>query len=230
MNNGLLHKAKRAAEMIVVADPQSTASEAYRSLRTNVGFASHEHGCVLLITSVGPAEGKSCIVANLGIALAQSGRRTLIIDCDFRKPVMHKIFSVSNKVGFTNMITNKTNGAKRVIRLPVSGPFHSPLMEDAAEAFRAELVSARIEAPRFRFVSSVSGRAVSDVEEIRSLLSEQICSPVQWTRVMETLGPIAAVEVGPGRVLQGLAKRAANAPRVLLAGSWEAANADWSWA
>lgn len=112
---------KHTADTIVAIDPKSNASEAYRSLRTNVTFSLlnddslplFNQGAVLLITSAGPEEGKSCIVANLGIAMAQSGSKTLIIDCDFRRPVMHKIFNLKNEKGFADMLMNvKAFGSK----------------------------------------------------------------------------------------------------------------------
>lgn len=116
-------------------------------------------------------------------------------------------------------------GAKRVMRLQVSGPFHSPLMARAGDAFAELVQGAEIRPPRFRFVSSVSGGDVSDPESIRGLLARQMCSPVRWTDVMETLGAAPAVEVGPGRVLQGLCKRMRGGPQpVLPAGTLEACN------
>jgi succinoglycan biosynthesis transport protein ExoP len=115
---------RHAADTVVALNPRSNASEAYRSLRTNVTFSllndhylSIDQGAVLLITSASPSEGKSCIVANLGIAMAQGGSKTLIIDCDFRRPVMHEIFNLRKiEIGFADMITNvKTYGAKKGI-------------------------------------------------------------------------------------------------------------------
>ncbi len=100
-------------ETIVANAPKSIVSEAYRSLRTHVTFSLVNHtdfpcesGSIFLITSSEPAEGKSCTVANLGIAMAQSGRKTLIIDCDFRKPVLHRIFNLKTEHGFADVIMN----------------------------------------------------------------------------------------------------------------------------
>jgi len=113
-----------AADTVVALNPRSNASEAYRSLRTNVTFSllndhclAIDQGAVLLVTSPGPSEGKSCVVANLGIAMAQGGSKTLIIDGDFRRPVMHKIFNLrSIEIGFADMITNvKAYGTKKGI-------------------------------------------------------------------------------------------------------------------
>lgn len=104
-----------STELVVAIDPKSTVSEAYRSLRTNVLFSSLERGPVLLVTSAGPTEGKSITVANLAVTMAQSGSKTLIIDCDLRKPRMHKIFNVADhERGITDMIANFGSNGTRI--------------------------------------------------------------------------------------------------------------------
>lgn len=102
-----------APEQIVALAPKSVVSEAYRSLRTSVSIsampddttAAARTGTTLLITSAEPSEGKSCTVANLATAMAQSGRKTLVVDCDFRRPQVHKIFHVENKNGFADVLS-----------------------------------------------------------------------------------------------------------------------------
>jgi [acyl-carrier-protein] S-malonyltransferase len=116
-------------------------------------------------------------------------------------------------------------GARRVIALKVSGPFHSTLMRGAGEAFRSEVADIPIRAPRVPFVSSVSGAFESDPARIRTLLWQQISRPVQWTDVMRAIGAVQAAECGPGNVLQGLAKRTPGAPHVSPAGTVAAAEA-----
>ncbi len=113
----------------------------------------------------------------------------------------------------------KAAGARRVMPLKVSGPFHSELMRPAADAFRDALAEQTFNAPAAPFISSVAGAAVSDPAEIQERLAQQICGPVRWTAVMETIGAAPALEVGPGRVLQGLAKRMDGGPEVRLAGT-----------
>ncbi len=86
--------------LVTIADPGGPASEAYRTLRANVIYGlAHASTKVIVITSPRLGEGKSTTCANLGVALAQANRNTLILDCDFRKPTMHKIFGVPNLVG-----------------------------------------------------------------------------------------------------------------------------------
>lgn len=108
----------------------------------------------------------------------------------------------------------KAAGAKRVMPLKVSGPFHSEYMRPAAEEFAKVLSGVAFTAPACRFVSSVSGGEVSDPEVIRALLAQQLCSPVRWTQVSLAIGPVPAWEIGPGGVLKGLAKRIEGGPEV----------------
>lgn len=108
----------------------------------------------------------------------------------------------------------KEAGAKRVMPLAVSGPFHSHFMRPAAEEFAAVLASVTFSTPEIPFISSVTGTPVEAPHTIRALLAEQLYSPVRWTEVMAAVGQQPAVEVGPGNVLKGLAKRMEGAPSV----------------
>ena len=97
--------------MYTMAQPQSSASEALRLLRTNLEFASASDEIhALTVTSPGPEEGKSTIVANIGVVLAQSGKSAVIIDADLRKPTQHKIFGVPNERGLTTLLTHPEVG------------------------------------------------------------------------------------------------------------------------
>jgi len=101
-------------------------------------------------------------------------------------------------------------GAKRAIALSVSAPFHSMLMQPAAERMREALAEARIEAPRVPLVANVLASAISDPGEIRDRLAEQVTGQVRWRESMSYLadGEVDLLfEVGAGKVLSGLAKR-----------------------
>jgi capsular exopolysaccharide synthesis family protein len=78
--------------------------EAYRALRTNVQFLA-EGKRVIEVTSPDPAQGKSTVVANLGVALAQIGVDTVILDADLRRPMQHKIFGIDNAIGLANLLS-----------------------------------------------------------------------------------------------------------------------------
>ncbi|GIK38856.1 MAG: tyrosine protein kinase [Chloroflexota bacterium] len=90
--------------IITLTDPRSAAAEAYRTLRTNLEFASVDHPLrTLLVTSAAPTDGKSAAVANLAVAMADGDRRVILVDADLRKPAQHILFNLSNDKGFTNL-------------------------------------------------------------------------------------------------------------------------------
>ena len=92
-------------ELIVNKYPKSLVSEGIKSLRTNLSFSSVDSELkTLLITSSVPGEGKSFVSSNLATAFAQAGKKVLLIDCDMRKGRLHKIFSISNEKGLSNLL------------------------------------------------------------------------------------------------------------------------------
>jgi non-specific protein-tyrosine kinase len=94
--------------LITLTDPRSPASEAYRTLRTNLSFYSLDEPLrTLVVTSPAPDEGKSTTIANLAVTVAQSGRRTVLVDCDLRRPSLHEIFEVPNSTGLTTMVLDE---------------------------------------------------------------------------------------------------------------------------
>lgn len=113
----------------------------------------------------------------------------------------------------------KEAGARRVMPLKVSGAFHSTLMREAATRFKEALSQVDFQVPAIRFISSITGSCITDPDVIRSSLSEQLYSPVRWTEVMGVVGRVSALEVGPGSVLKGIARRCEGAPDVRLVGT-----------
>jgi [acyl-carrier-protein] S-malonyltransferase len=104
----------------------------------------------------------------------------------------------------------KERGAKRVMPLPVGGAFHTPLMAPAADGLRAALAEVTFADPRPAVVANVDAAPHGSGEEWRGLLTEQLCRPVRWRPTLEHLGAagsVTVVEVGPGGVLTGMAKR-----------------------
>jgi len=87
---------------------KSVVAEAYRTLRTNLGFTELGRPCkAILITSPRIMEGKSTTSANLAIVMAQTEQKVLLVDCDLRKPAQHKIFNVSNYIGLANCLCQR---------------------------------------------------------------------------------------------------------------------------
>jgi [acyl-carrier-protein] S-malonyltransferase len=104
----------------------------------------------------------------------------------------------------------KAAGAKRAMPLPVSAPFHTELMKPAGERLAEALAEVAIDPPAIPVVHNVHAKTEADPEAIRSLLVEQIYSPVLWTgcvRAMAAAGVLHLVECGPGKVLSGLSRR-----------------------
>jgi capsular exopolysaccharide synthesis family protein len=93
-------------EKLITHQPgHSPAGEAYRMLRSNIQFMVGDRPLrTLLVTSASPMEGKSVTLANTGVVFAQNGLRTILVDSDLRRPVLHKIFQVPNRVGLSNTL------------------------------------------------------------------------------------------------------------------------------
>ncbi len=100
---------EKLSNLITVSEPRSPISEAYRTLRTNLDFASLDEALkTLVVTSAGVDEGKSTTLANLATVSAQAGRRVILVDADLRRPTMHQIFGLSNEVGLTTVMMDNS--------------------------------------------------------------------------------------------------------------------------
>jgi [acyl-carrier-protein] S-malonyltransferase len=101
-------------------------------------------------------------------------------------------------------------GAKRALLLPVGGAFHSPLMEPAREELAAAIEATQFNSPICPIYQNVTAASVTDPEEIKRNLVVQLTAPVRWTQTMHSMladGATEVIEVGPGKVLQGLFKK-----------------------
>jgi [acyl-carrier-protein] S-malonyltransferase len=123
------------------------------------------------------------------------------------------------------MMLAKEHGARRAIRLNVSGAFHSPLLAEAATGLSEALDLAHLADPRFPVYANVNGQPVTDAALARRMLVEQLTAPVQWTREVMALAdrfPGALfLELGPGTVLKGLVKKIAPAVTTMSVGTAE---------
>ena len=96
--------------LVTISDPRSPAREAYRTLRTNLSYYSLDKPLrTLVVTSPAAGEGKSTTIANLAVTMAQSGRRTILVDCDLRRPTLHEVFGLAMTPGLTNMTLDEVS-------------------------------------------------------------------------------------------------------------------------
>lgn len=96
--------------LITKLNPKSVSSEQYRTIRTNIQFSAVDSAIqTMIVTSSGPGEGKSTTASNMAIVFAQSGKRTLLVDADMRKPTAHYTFNVLNTHGLTNLLTKQNS-------------------------------------------------------------------------------------------------------------------------
>ncbi len=108
------------------------------------------------------------------------------------------------------LVLLKEGGCKLAKKLPVSGAFHSPLMRPAFDGLKHSLETLRIDIPRCPIYSNYTAKSTTDPATIRENLLQQLMNPVRWTQTLNAMnadGATEFVEVGPGKVLQGLVKR-----------------------
>ncbi len=110
-------KDQRYSGLISLREPKSPASEAYRMIRTNLEYTGVdvEHK-VLLFTSPRMKDGKTTTISNLSVILANAGSKVLLVDCDLRKPRIHKIFEIANEIGLTNVIARGQDIEKAITK------------------------------------------------------------------------------------------------------------------
>ena len=116
------YKSKSAEEVYVSRQPRSPVSEAFRSLRTNLEFASVQKSIrTLIVTSPGPAEGKTTVAVNLAAIFALSGKKVALLDADMRRPSVHRLLGLPNRGGLSNLFRNQ-EGVQTVSRTKLELP------------------------------------------------------------------------------------------------------------
>jgi len=134
--------------VFLLETPRSPTAEAFRALRTNIRFSrAGQQLRSLVITSAGPAEGKSTVAANLAVAMAHAGQRVILVDADMRRPSQHKLFHLANNAGFSSlMITDDPLAPATIERHLQAGPIETlriltcgPIPTNPAELLSTEL-------------------------------------------------------------------------------------------
>ncbi|WNS79757.1 ACP S-malonyltransferase [Domibacillus sp. DTU_2020_1001157_1_SI_ALB_TIR_016] len=177
-------------------------------------WAVHERGN-LMEAAVPAGEGAMAAVlgmdrAELEAAVAEvAANGHVVAAANFNCPGQIVISGAKEGVEQASALL-KEKGAKRVIPLNVSGPFHSPLMEPAAEKLRTVLDKANIQSSRVPVIANVDAQPVTEAEAIKENLVKQLYSPVLWEDSVQALldaGVDTFVEIGSGTVLSGLIKK-----------------------
>lgn len=163
--------------LVVLTNPRSPIAEAYRSLRTNLEFSSLDHPLkTLIVTSAAPGEGKSTVLANLAITMAQADKRVILVDCDLRRPAQHRLFGVPNEVGLTTMIRDdramrnpplRETGVSHLQLLP-SGPLPPNPSELLGSRRMGEIIDALLERADIVLFDAPPVIAVTDAQVLAS--------------------------------------------------------------
>jgi non-specific protein-tyrosine kinase len=100
---------------IALSSPRSPVTEAYRTLRTNLGYTSVDRRLyTIMVTSAEPGEGKSTITSNLGAVMAQNNKRVIALDCDLRHPCLHGNFGLSNRQGMSTLLSQNSEATSEI--------------------------------------------------------------------------------------------------------------------
>lgn len=118
----------------------------------------------------------------------------------------------------------KEAGAKRVLPLNVSGPFHSPMLKEAGEELGKVLENVKVTPLEIPYVTNVTAEYVKDIEDTKALLAKQVASSVRWQQSVENMiaqGVDTFVEIGPGKTLAGFMRKISRDVKVYNVGTWE---------
>ncbi|MBV8162445.1 MAG: polysaccharide biosynthesis tyrosine autokinase [Acidimicrobiia bacterium] len=197
--------------VVSIEEPTSASSEAYRSLRTAIGFLGLDRPLrVIQVTSPSAAEGKTTTIANLAVALANIGKRVVVVDCDLRRPRIHAFFDIPSEVGFTSVLLGdvalgdaaRPVGRRHIMLLP-SGPLPpnpSELLSSARagqvlRTLQAEADVVLVDSPP---VLPVTDSAVLSAHVDATLLVVRagVTTRRQLARSVEVLEQVAAPLVG----------------------------------
>ena len=175
-------------ELVLINDPRSQASEAYRAIRTGILFSTPDHSPrTLLITSAAAKEGKTLTSANMAVAMAQAGQKVLMLDCDMRKPRIHQIFGHDNERGISNILVGEGDWNKFVLDTPINNLEYipsGPIPPNPSELLGSERMRALIQD-----VSKEYGCIIIDSPPIGA-----VTDPVIIARLVE--GVVLVIKVG----------------------------------
>lgn len=160
-------------------NPKSRVSEAYRTLRTNIQFSGAEEDVkTILLTSVGPAEGKTTTVSNLAVTMAQSGKRVLLIDADLRRPSIAKVFALPKGNGLTNVLVQNKRVEECILKTEVENLYilqSGPIPPNPAELLQSSKMKTMLDELKLVFdivlLDTPPVIAVSDAQILSTLVN-----------------------------------------------------------
>jgi capsular exopolysaccharide synthesis family protein len=178
----VIPRAAGGAGLVTHEDPRSAVAEAFRSLRTSVAFTrAHAEPRTLVITSAAPGEGKSTAAANLAITFAQQGQRTLLIDADLRRAVLHTLFNVAPVPGVSDVLVGRARltDVVRAVDVPnLSVVPSGPAPPNPSELLGSSAMRAMLDEARSLYdmviVDSPPVLAVTDAAVVASLVDGTI--------------------------------------------------------
>ncbi len=147
-------KLKGALYKYLMKHPNSMVTEAYRNLRTNLLFMSSKRYKNILITSAGPREGKTTTAENLAFMLTRLNERVLLVDSDMRRPMIHKVFNIDNKLGLSNLLIGQVRIDDVIKKTDVENLFVitcGPIPPNAAELLAFEKTKEIVDELKDRF-------------------------------------------------------------------------------
>jgi non-specific protein-tyrosine kinase len=187
-----IKESKPSESLVTYHSPRDPLSEAYRVLRTNLGFSAIDSDLSsIVISSASPGEGKSTTAANLGVVMAQAGKRVIIIDSDLRRPTQHSFFDLTNSHGLTTALldnvspptTHLKNTKVRGLRVLTSGPIPPNPAEILSSQRMGQLILA---------LSEEADVLLFDTPPVLSVTDAAVLAP-------QTDGTLFVVQVGETR-------------------------------
>lgn len=178
---------------------------------------------ILMQNTVPAGEGGMCAVMGLDAAKIEENLEGDVTIANYNCPGQ---IVITGKTAAVEAASEKLKaaGAKRVMMLNVSGPFHSPMLISAGEELAKELLAVSLHSLNIPYVTNVTARKVENIEETKELLKKQVSSSVRWMQSMEYMineGIHTFVEIGPGKTLAGFMKKINREVKVYNIASWE---------
>ena len=206
-----MRETDRQQNLVTISNPNSPVSEVYRVIRANLDFMGVDEPIrSLVVTSTMPGEGKTVTCANFAIVNAHAGRRTIIVDGDLRKPMMHRVFQLSNQTGVTNVLIKQSDLPSAIQHTKVenldvltSGPLPPNPAEVVGSNAMKELIRQLVESYDLVIVDSPPVLSVADarllgqeVDGVLFVVSAQQVSRVALKKAKESLDLVGVRVIG----------------------------------